>query len=148
MLKEIKRTVKKTVTNPRETELTRLLTGDNKLSENPVMLQLYLSLATHYESDLQENIFLTSFELDSKYNTMDVNLWNEFKTYPSVRNYSEKFIQEIQMAEAQKHVARSGVSKVTDAIKVQEIIEGKREADKNTDVIVFLIPQRSYMVEE
>ncbi len=133
---------------PRETELVRIITSDKALAEDQTKLHKFLSLATYYEEDLQDNIFLTSFDLDKKYNTMDINLWNEFKSHTPIRRYTERFIQELQMVEAQKHVVRSGISRATDAIKVQEVIEGKREADKNTDVLVFLIPQRNYRMND
>lgn|SRR5690554_4796996 len=142
--KKITRKVTKSVVADKQSELVRQITNDKKLQEDKEKLQLFVTLAKFYEEDLRENIFKTSFELDDKYNTFNYYGWSQFKQYPLVRNYTDNFIQELHMAEAQKTLKSGGITRTTDALAVQEIIEGKREADKNTNVIVFLMPQRNY----
>lgn len=103
-----------------------------------------MTLANFYEEDLKNNLFLTSFELDDKYATYNYYAWSEFKQYPLVRNYTENFLHEMNLAEAQKTINFGGVTRTSDAMALQEMVEGKRMADKNTNVIVFLMPQRNY----
>lgn len=142
--KKIKRNEVKTIASKKTSELVNQLTNDKKLSEDKAKLQLYLTLANFYEEDLKENIYKTSFELDDKYNTFNYYAWSEFKQYPLVRNYTDNFIQEAHLAEANKTIKNGGINKTAEALAVQEIVEGKRLADKNTNVIVFLMPQRNY----
>lgn len=142
--RKIQRTVNKSVKAEKESELLRQLSNDKKLQEDPAKLQLYITLANYYEEDLKDNIFKTSFELDDKYMTFNYFGWSEFKEYPLVRNYTERFIREIHYSEAQRALNQGGIARTSDALAVQENIEGKREANKNTNVIVFLMPQRNY----
>lgn len=142
--KTIKRKTVETIATGKTSELVKQLTNDNKLKEDSQKLQLYMTLANFYEEDLKNNLFLTSFELDDKYATYNYYAWSEFKQYPLVRNYTENFLHEMNLAEAQKTINFGGVTRTSDAMALQEMVEGKRMADKNTNVIVFLMPQRNY----
>lgn len=146
--KTIKRVTEETIVAPRESDLAKILTEDRRLSEDRPRLQLFLTLANYFDDDLEKNIFLNAFELDRKYTTYNPNAWTEFKQYSPVTNYINKFIQEINYTEAARTISSTGIHKAKDAIDVQDIIDGKRELDKNTNVIVFLIPQRKYHMYE
>ena len=128
-------------------KLQQILSEDKQLTVDAERFQHFLSLAKFFEEDLAGNIMLSSFELDAKYSTYDPNGWVEFKAYAPVRAYIAKFVDEIQYTEANKILSQTG-NKATDAIKVSERIEAARDSDKNTDIIVFLIPQRNYNVIE
>lgn len=141
---EIKRKVTPSKATPRESQLVILLSNDKQLGEDKTRLQLFLTLARMYDEDLKNNIFASSFELDDKYSTFNVNAWVEFKRYQIVETYTRKFIDEFQKTEALKTMKREGITKISDAINVQEIIEGKQKANKDTQILVFLLPQKPY----
>lgn len=128
----------------RESELHKILKSDKQLAEDPTRLQLFLTLANFYDDDLRNNLVKTSFDLDDKYSTYDVNSWIDFKQYPPVRNYITKFLDEAQYSQALRTITGDGLTRTKDALDVQAIIEGKRKVDQNTNVIVVLMPQKAY----
>lgn len=132
------------VVNQRESELQRILKNDKQLGEDTTRLQLFLTLANFFDSDLRNNLTKTSFDLDDAYNTYNVNAWVDFKQYPPVRNYITKFLDEQQYSQALQTITRDGLTRTKDALDVQAIIEGKRKVDQNTNIIVFLMPQKAY----
>lgn len=141
-------TKKKENKEPISSELVRILSNDKQLNEDKPRLQLFLSLAALFDNDLKNNLKRTSFELDDKYSTMDAHSWLEFKNYPSVRTYIQKYLDEEQLSMARKTISESGINRVKDAIDVQAIVEGKQKADQNTNIIVFLMPQVNYTSTE
>lgn len=142
--KKIQRTKKPSTATVKSSALAEILSNDKQLSEDKPRLQLFLTLANMFDEDLKNNIFSSSFDLDDKYSTLNVNAWVEFKRYPVVEGYVRKFVEEFQKTEALKTMRRDGITKISDAINVQEIIEGKQKADKDTQVLVFLLPQKAY----
>lgn len=124
-------------------KLQQILSEDKQLIAEPKRFQTYLVLAKAFESDLAANIMLTSFELDDKYSTFDPHTWTEFKSFEPVRRYIKAFTDELQYTEATRTIAQSG-NRAADALKVASKIDESRDSDKNTDIIVFLIPQRKY----
>lgn len=142
--KQIKRkTTASKVTN-KETPLMKILLSDKQLTADKSRLQLFLTLANFFEEDLRNNLMSTSFELDDKYRTYNVSAWVDFKDFPPVRNYVEKFIREMQYSEAVKTTVRDGMSRTKDAMDMQKNIEAARDSENNQNIIVFLLPQKNY----
>lgn len=140
----IKRVATPSVVKPQLSRLGKILSEDKQLGEDASRLQLFLSLASFFDSDLKNNLKKTSFELDDKYMTYDTHSWLEFKNYPSVRKYITSYLDEEQLAQARKTLSDEGLSKAKDAIDMQAIIEGKQKSDVNTNIIVFFMPQKEY----
>ena len=128
----------------RLTALQELVTSDKQLQLDEKKFQLFLTLAKLFEEDLEENLTLTSFELDDKYSTYEPMSWVDFKSFEPVRKYIAKFIEEKQYTEAVRTTTASGGQKTSDAIKIQNTIDDARQGEKNQNIIVFLIPQRNY----
>lgn len=141
---QIERKKTQSKVNQKESELQRILKNDKQLGEDKTRLQLFLTLANFFDSNLKENLVKNSFELDDDYKTYNAHAWVEFKQYPPVRNYITKFLDEKQYSEALKTITRDGLSRTKDALDVQAIIDGKRKTDQNTNVIVMLMPQKNY----
>jgi hypothetical protein len=125
-------------------ELSKMLSTDKQLNEDPARYQLFLSLANFLDSDLKDNLNKTSFELDEKYSTYNAHAWLQFKQHPIVRKYITQYLDEEQLAQARKTISQEGIAKTRDAINVQEVIEGKQKVDQNTNIIVFYMPQKNY----
>lgn len=134
-------------TTERLNKLQQILSSDKQLTADNHKFQLYLTLAKMYEGDLANNIMLSSFDLDKKYSTHDPHTWTEFKEFTPVRNYIRSFTDEMHYTEAVRTINQQG-NRTADALKIAEKIEASRESEKNTDVIVFLIPQRNYQKTE
>lgn len=146
---KINETERKNVNSGSEqSELVRLLTNDKQLNEDKALLKLFLTLAGFFDSDLQLNLNRTSFELDDAYHTRNPHDWLKFKQYPTVRNYIQKYLDEEQLAAARRAISNGGIDKTKDAISLQSIVEGKQKADQNTHIIVFLMPQVNYTMNE
>lgn len=127
-----------------QSELVRILAADKQLNDDLPRLQLFLTLARLFDEDLKINLKRNSFELDEAYFTQDPHAWLEFKQYPPVRNYIQKFLDEEQLSMARKTISDSGLTRTKDAIDIQAIVENKQRADQNTHIIVFLMPQTEY----
>lgn len=142
--KEIKKKTTSSKVTPMLSQLARILSQDKQLNEDKPRLQLFLSLAQFLDSALKENLNKTSFELDEKYDTNDPHAWLEFKQHPIVRKYITQYLEEDQLTQARRTMMDDGISKTSDAIKVQQQIEGKQENNQNTNVIVFYMPQKNF----
>lgn len=124
--------------------LGNILSEDRQLLEDREKLQVMLALARLFDSDLKENLNMSAFELDEKYETHSPQEWLQFKNYPAVARYINDYITDIHGAEAQKRLAEGGLSTAKDALALQEIVDDKRKRDQNTNVIIFLMPQKNY----
>lgn len=126
-------------------DLGRILYKDKQLNEDKPRLQLFLSLAKMFDSDLKNNLKRTSFDLDEIYATSNHRSWLEFKNYPPVHKYIAQYLDEEQLSLARNALDKSSITKVKDAVDIQNQIEGKQAKEQNTNVIVFFMPQKEYV---
>lgn len=127
------------------TDLGRILYHDKQLNEDKPRLQLFLSLAKMFDEDLRGNLKMTSFELDSKYSTGNHRSWLEFKQYAPVHKYIAQYLDEEQLSMARRAIDDSVITKVRDAVNIQNQIEDKQVKEQNTNIIVFFMPQKEYV---
>lgn len=125
-------------------QLVKILSEDKQLGEDKTRLQLFLSLAKLFDSELKINLTLTSFELDDKYQTHDPHTWLEFKNYIPVRKYISAYLDEDQLTQARKMLAQEGITRTKDAMDVQALMESKNKQDQNTNIIIMFMPQKEY----
>lgn len=124
--------------------LGQILSEDRQLKEDPPKLRSMLALARMFDSDLRENLNLHAFDLDDKYETLSPQEWLAFKNYPAVVRYITDYITDMQGAEAQRRISEGGLNTTKDALALQEMVEDRRKRDQNTNVIIFLMPQRNF----
>lgn len=124
--------------------LGQVLSEDRQLKEDPPKLRTMLAFARMFDSDLRENLNLHAFDLDDKYETLSPQEWLSFKNYPAVVRYIADYITDMQGAEAQRRISEGGLNTTKDALALQEMVEDKRRRDQNTNVIIFLMPQRNF----
>lgn len=124
--------------------LGQILSEDRQLKEDPPKLRSMLAFARMFDSDLKENLNLHAFDLDDKYETLSPQEWLAFKNYPAVVRYITDYITDMQGAEAQRRISEGGLNTTKDALALQEMVEDRRKRDQNTNVIIFLMPQRNF----
>lgn len=124
--------------------LGQILSEDRHLKEDSVKLRTMLAFAKMFDSDLKENLNLHAFDLDEKYETYSPQEWLAFKNYPAVGRYISDYITDIQGAEAQRRISEGGLNTTKDALALQEVVDDRRKRDQNTNVIIFLMPQRDF----
>jgi hypothetical protein len=126
-------------------DLGRILYNDKQLNEDTPRLQLFLSLAKMFDSELRTNLKRTSFELDDAYATGNHLAWLEFKKYPHVHKYISQYLEEEQLSLAQKAIDEKAMSKASVAVGLQNQIQDRQAKEQNTNVIVFFMPQKEYV---
>lgn len=112
------------------------LTGDSKM--------LYLSLATFFEQDFTENLYLTSVELDSKYGTNTPTAWRKFLSLTTVKNFLEDFRDE-DMEVASNRALTGTPLKASEALKLKKKLDEKKNVEDNSNIVVMLMPQKKYI---
>ena len=141
----IEKAKKKTTRNvPSLSALTRTLMADKGLQEDTVRMRTMTTLANLFDKDLKVNLGLNAFELDEKYDTYSPHDWLEFKNLPAVRRYIEQYLNDMQAVKANEKLATAEINTTRDALSLQATIDEKKKADQNTNVIIFLMPQKEY----
>lgn len=136
---------KKTTRNvPSLSALTKTLQADKGLQEDTVRMRTMITLSNMFDRDLKANLSLNAFELDEKYDTYSPHDWLEFKNLPAVRRYIEQYLTDMQAVKANEKLATSEIGTTRDALSLQATIDEKKKADQNTNVIIFLMPQKEY----
>lgn len=123
--------------------LRGLVEKDASLNQDKKLRMKYLTYADYFDQDLNENLELTSIELDEKYKTEDVTGWRKFLKNNTVRNYVNDFLDEISEKQARKTLSGQ-VEHARDAIKLKESIDANYKGDDNSNIVVWFLPQKSY----
>ena len=126
----------------KESELIEALKQDDGLKKD--VLMLYTSYAGFFEEDLSNNLYLTSIELNDKYNTENPSSWQRFLRHPVVKKYKQQFIDERAESVADTFINK-GELKPNEALKLKTNIEKNRKGDDNSNLVVFFLPQKDYL---
>ena len=123
--------------------LAEILKKDQMLMEDSTKRILFTGYATLFDSELLENLQLTSIELNMKYNTANPSSWRAFLRHPLVKQYIDGFLSE--RAEKTADMAL-GVAefKPKDAMAVKEQMSLKNKGEDNSNIIVVFLPQKDY----
>ncbi len=120
--------------------LAEILRNDNTLDDD--RKAEFLSFAGFFDSDLLENLYKTSIDLNVKYKTDSPSSWMRFLKHPSVKKYIEGFRLEQQQSTAGGVLAM--IEKPTDAIRMQKALNDMVEEEDNHNYVVFFMPQKDY----
>ena len=102
----------------------------------------YMEMARVFEAKLEQNVFLTSHELASTYAVNGFGKageWRDFLEQASVALYKKTIIDEILKTNADKTLAKSGLSN-SDALKIRN----DSKVGENANVVVFFMGMRDY----
>lgn len=124
--------------------LVSILKSDKQLAEDSEKHSLFLTLAALFDEDLKANLYLTSFDLDDKYQTGAPHDWLVFLNYIAVRKYVDQFIEDQQSADARKQLKEVGFEKSRDALTAQQQIDARRASKNNNNIVVFVLPPKKY----
>lgn len=124
-------------------ELEEIIINDGSLDKDPKKKMLFKSYAVMFSDDLVANLDLTSIELDEKYMTDNPVSWRRFLNHPSVKRFVDGFLNERAEKQAMKQMGE-GYQKTTDALKVKEMVDSKKEKDDNSQIVVVFMPQKKY----
>jgi hypothetical protein len=124
-------------------ELEEIIINDGSLEKDPKKKMLFKSYAVMFSDDLVANLDLTSIELDEKYMTNNPVSWRRFLNHPSVKRFVDEFLNERAEKQAMKQIGE-GYQKTTDALKVKEMVDSKKEKDDNSHIVVVFMPQKKY----
>lgn len=124
-------------------ELEEIIVNDGSLEKDPKKKMLFKSYAVMFSDDLVANLDLTSIELDEKYMTDNPVSWRRFLNHPSVKRFVDGFLNERAEKQAMKQMGE-GYQKTTDALKVKEMVDSKKEKNDNSNIVVVFMPQKKY----
>jgi hypothetical protein len=125
-------------------DLIELIKNEKQVQNDEEKRQLYITYAGLFTSDLSENLYLTSIELDEKYGTKNANSWLRFLKLISVRLFIDGFVLEKQKQVANKATVE-GTINTGQAIKLREQIDKKDIGDDNSNIVVMFLPQKDYL---
>lgn len=128
------------------TVLAQMIFDDKNLQEDKEKRLKYISFANLFSDDLMENLNLTSLELDDKYFTSDPIAWRDFLKYPPVAKFVDGFLTEKAERVAMKTLGE-GSGKASDALKVKQMVDSKRNENDNSNIVVVFLPQKEYRFE-
>lgn len=122
--------------------LKKLLDNDSALKEDKEKYMLFKSMATLYEGDLKNNLNADSFDLQQKYDELEIgpSEWVDFLSYPTVAQFVQKFQNE-QMRTAASNKLKE-IDKTSDALKLKEYVDKQEVKEDNSNIIVMFLPQR------
>lgn len=121
-----------------------IVKDDGSLNSDLDKKALFMSYATIYDNDLEENLELTSIELANKYETGNPTSWRKFLNHPSVKRYISGFLHE--RAETSAFKALGGdTPKQADALRIMQMVDSKKEKVDNSKFIVVHLPQKDYI---
>ena len=126
-------------------ELENLILSDGSLKKDHKKRSLFKTYAVLFSEDLVENLDLTSIELDDKYLTDNPVSWRQFLNHTSVKKYIDGFLNERAEKAAMKRMGAGAVTlKANEALKIKEQIDSKKKGEDNSNIVVFLMPQKRY----
>jgi hypothetical protein len=123
--------------------LAEILKKDQVLMEDSEKRVLFSSYANLFDSELLENLHLTSIELNAKYNTSNPSSWRLFLRHPLVKNYIDGFLSERAEKTADMALGMAEF-KPKDAMAVKEQMSLKNKGEDNSNIIVVFLPQKDY----
>jgi len=125
--------------------LKELLVKDDTLKgkEFKVLKLKFLAFATQFDEDLKANLELSSLDLNDKYQTQDHMGWRRFLKQATVSTYRNDFLMEIAENKANSRLGED-IGKTTDALNVKKMVDSKKVKDDNSDIVVWLMPQKNY----
>lgn len=126
--------------------LKDIISEDRSLDENKDQKYEFISYAQMFDADLENNLELTSIQINEKYATDNVSGWRKFLKHNTVRKYVNDFLDEIAEKSAQKRL-KDDVDKTSDALKVKAMIDSKTEVNENNRFVVWFVPQKDYLSE-
>ena len=125
-------------------ELLERLKGDKDLAKDSEMKTMFMSYARMFDAELNDNLKLTSVELDAKYKSMNPSTWLKFLRHPIVKRYVDNFLEETAEKKAAL-VLSEDAGKPRDALSIQKRIEDKNKGNDNGNIIVYFMPQKRYV---
>ncbi len=123
--------------------LRDLVQKDAGLSQDKKLKLKFLTYADYFDQNLNDNLELTSIELDEKYKTEDISGWRKFLKNGIVRGYVNDFLDEISEKQARKTLGGQ-VEHARDAIKLKESLEANYKGEDNNNIVVWFLPQKNY----
>lgn len=132
--KEISKNIKK-----KQNVLLDLIKNDDNLKkkENREQKLSYISLATLFMDNFNENINKTSIEMNESI-PVGIDTWKDFLNYPVVRKYIQTFKDEKIM-----NIADTGLMEGNkNAVSIKKSMEGRGPAVNNSNIILMRIPEK------
>lgn len=132
--KEISKNIKK-----KQNVLLDLIKNDDNLKkkENREQKLSYISLATLFMDNFNENINKTSIEMNESI-PVGIDTWKDFLNYPVVRKYIQTFKDEKIMS-----IADTGLMEGNkNAVSIKKSMESKGPAVNNSNIILMRIPEK------
>jgi len=115
-----------------------------KTAANKAKKVKFLAFATFFDADLQINLLLSSLELNDKYFTGDHMGWLSFLKHSSVKNYRKEFLDEISEKNAATAL-NEPIATHNTALKVKKMVESTKIKDDNSNIVVWMMPQKDYL---
>ena len=132
--KEISKNIKK-----KQNVLLDLIKNDDNLKkkENREQKLSYISLATLFMDNFNENINKTSIEMNESI-PVGIDTWRDFLNYPVVRKYIQTFKDEKIM-----NIADTGLMEGNkNAVSIKKSMESRGPAVNNSNIILMRIPEK------
>jgi len=85
--------------------------------------------------------------LNDTYQTDDADSWRKFINYAPIRKFIEDLLYEKADKVAKIQLTQSGGQNTKDALKVQEMVEGKRKGEDNSHIVVMFLPKRDFGID-
>lgn len=130
----------------KQSELIERLKSDKNLDKDREKMLMFISFANMFEGDLENNLRLTSLELDSKYSTSNPSGWLSFLKHNIVKNYIDSYLEEEAEKKAKIVLATTGGG-AGDALRTTKAIEEKRKSRDNSNIVVVFMPQKNYVTK-
>jgi len=124
--------------------LVDIIDNDGSFKEDVITKSLYRSYAVLYEQHLDENLELTSIEIDKKYATDDPLSWRNFLNHSSVKKFIDGFLQERAEKLAMNRLGTTTI-KTKEALDVIKMIDSKKTGTDNSNITVVFMPQKEYV---
>lgn len=121
-----------------EDPLTSALSVATHITED--VKKRYLYLAEVYMSSMQDNIFLTQFDLHTKYSDITIDEWNDFLNDRIVSVYINKHKKTILRNAANANLADPTAKNKRDNLKLIENLQEQDKLDAQKNVVIIRIP--------
>lgn len=123
--------------------LVDIIDGDGSFKDDNDTKSLFRSYAVLYEQDLEDNLGLTSIELDENYSTDNPLSWRNFLNHSSVKKFIDGFLQEKAEKLAMNMLGKTTI-KTKEALDVIKMIDSKKTGTDNSNILVVFMPQKVY----
>lgn len=124
--------------------LVDIIDGDGSFKDDKDTKSLFRSYAVLYEQDLEDNLELTSIELDANYSTDNPLSWRKFLNHSSVKKFIDGFLQEKAEKLAMNMLGKTTI-KTKEALDVIKMIDSKKTGTDNSNILVVFMPQKVYL---